>query len=842
MDNSNANELDLAGLRAALSNGGEGALAPSREKLETRKAEAVAFIHKNRTRQWDEEVVRKIDSEIVFLKEYFPAEAKEAIRLAEQGRKMDKLFHSAFLAGTHGDTAAYAKIVADFKQLEPDDAESARLKTKFDEGVKKGQTIKAAPPVRPIPAPDYDLNDENPYFLLNLAPSRHWTVAMDETGGDFSSKAVSGGSNAGRGKYVAVLVPEESGLKRLSGGDHAMENNDARTAELLTDLYASRPHCGILGVTLDDMAAVSEYAHVNYWYNLIERTIDLILRLVPLAEEGTTQFSFLVEGRAGTHSKGDAERMRGMAERALHSCLYRLAKADPEREASIRAGIKVEFKGATKNGDFLAYNGYADAIACAWAAKDRRRIPAKSLSDYGLRGKCLLSGGGQNLAEILDSVHQGVPLAPAVWSRALASVRADGPDSIAGIVLGEFGERVRIDAGLWRDYLDETLRHVDSHAINLRVLGAQIEWLARFMPENMALPPRLELLWLTVRLAHANHCGATEAQMKAVKIDMDRFRELVGSLYEEDAPLACWATLHLAVQATDAFDFALARKYVRDFLDIGLEKQAERGFFAKVCDILSRAPAKKVPEANPAVMGLRYYSQLLSSLGQHAAFEGDNTTAAGYFRQAIDGFSRLSETDVRDREIDQTRAYLATAAMDDPAVDDAALRQIMRDYLGDDPATAAAQLAASADPGLKYHNHVLLRYVVSGRAPREVADAYLARRGKWAHGDDGHPWELIEFYRALLVDDPAAKADLLRHAYDNARHGGPTLWVIVCVILNALVPLDPAATDDFRRYLDEVKKALPALGEARLAALDGALASPAAPLDLARAVLPFNFR
>jgi hypothetical protein len=98
MDNSNAKELDLAGLRAALSNGGEGALSPSREKLETRKAEAVAFIHKNRTRQWDEEVVRKIDSEIVFLKEYFPAEAKEAMRLAEQGRKMDKLFHSAFLA------------------------------------------------------------------------------------------------------------------------------------------------------------------------------------------------------------------------------------------------------------------------------------------------------------------------------------------------------------------------------------------------------------------------------------------------------------------------------------------------------------------------------------------------------------------------------------------------------------------------------------------------------------------------------------------------------------------------------------------------------------------------
>ena len=839
MDNNE--KLDLAGLQAALANGGETLPPPAADVIDPEREAALDFIRKNRVFQWDEDVKRKIQTRLDFLAAKFSADADAARKLASDGLRIGELCDEAWKAGAAGDKARFAELGRELDALSPSRWERERFDSKNKDGAKKRKAIIAnRNAVVSIPGPDYDLKGENPHFLFNLKSASRWMVLMDETGKFFTSDAVSGGPDSGR--YVAVLIPEGSNLRRLDGGDHAKDAPDARTAKLLTDLYASRPYCGILGVTLDDMAVVSEYAHVNYWYNLIERTVDIILRLVPLAEEGTTQFSFLVEGRAGVHSKADTERMRGMAERALHACLYRLAKADPEREASIRAEIKVEFKDSTKNEDFRAYNGYADAIACAWAAKDHKRVIAKSLADHGLRGTCLLSGSGQNLADILDNVHQGIPLAPTVWSRALASIRTDGPDSVAGIVLGEFGERVSVDADLWRDYLNETLRHVDSHAINLRVLGAQIEWLTRFMPENMVLPPRLELLWLTIRLAHANHCGATEPQMKAVKIDMGRFRQLVGSLYEEDAPLACWATLHLAVQATDAFDFPLARKYVRDFLEIGLKKQEQRGFFAKVRDILSGAPAKKSPKANPAVMGLRYYSQLLSSLGQHAAFEGDNTTAAEYFRQAIEGFSRLSEADVRDKEIDQTRAYLATAAMDDPDGDDHALSRIMRDYLGDTPATAATQLAVSTDPEVKYHHHILLRYILSGCAPKKVANAYLARRAKWAHCDDGHPWELIYFYRALLVNDPAEKADLLRRAYDNARFGGPTLWVIACVILNALVPLNPSSAEDFQRFLAEIKKALPALGEARLAALEAAAKTPVPPLDLAKAVLPFNFR
>ena len=72
--------------------------------------------------------------------------------------------------------------------------------------------------------------------------------------------------------------------------------------------------------------------------------------------------------------------------------------------------------------------------------------------------------------------------------------------------------------------------------------------------------------------------------------------------------------------------------------------------------------------------------------------------------------------------------------------------------------------------------------------------------------------------------------------------GGPTLWVIGCVVLNALSDFDPSARNTLRRYLGEIRREIPSLGAKRLAALERAATSPVPPMDLARAVLPFNFR
>lgn len=839
MNTEEKTELDIAGLQNVIIGNMDAKPVPVEdESAELKKniQRAMGYIMEKRAWNGDENVTRMIDGHMEFLKGNSPDDYEKALKILAAGKKIISIQNKVWKAGLVGDESRLAKLRDELNQLKPTKNEKSRFEKKYQVAKAKHDS-EAEAHVVDIPAPDYNPAKGNPHFLKNLRPSRRWTVVMDETGNGFASGDISGREGSDRGKFVAVIIPAESDLKRLSGGDHAMESNEARRAEILTDLYGSRPYCGILGVTLDGMAKVSEYAHVDYWYNLVERTIDIVLRLLPIEGEGTSEISFLLEKRGAFNDKLS----NSMAERALHTCLYKLAKADPGRERLIKATMRVEAKNETKNKDFIAYNGYVDAIACVWHSSDRRKATVRSLSEYGLRGTCLLSGNSQNIPELIDAATTNSPLRPDVWADLVVSAKKDGRDSLQHVLLEKFGERVRSDVGLWTEYLEETRRHLDSHAVDLHGLGTRIEWLSSFMPDNACLPPRLELLWLTVKLAHANHCGATEDQMRFVKIDMDRFRGLIRDLYEEDAPLACKATLHLAVQATDSFEFDKARSYLLDFLNAGIEKQAESGFISKIKAIITGGrSANSFPAANPAVTGLRYYSQLLSSLGQCEAFEGNATAAANYFIKAIDGFSRLSED--RDGDIDQTTAYLVTSMMDSAKTPDDMLLSGMEKYLGGSLADVIPVLAASDDSAVKYHHHILLRYLASGRAPKSAVESYLACRDDWAHSVNGHPWELIEFYRGLLVASPAGKRDLFARAFDIAKSGGPTLWVIAAVILNGLIPFDPSKKGLYPVILADIKKALPALGSERIAVLESAVSAPQPPLEFACKVLPFNFR
>ena len=139
-----------------------------------------------------------------------------------------------------------------------------------------------------------------------------------------------------------------------------------------------------------------------------------------------------------------------------------------------------------------------------------------------------------------------------------------------------------------------------------------------------------------------------------------------------------------------------------------------------------------------------------------------------------------------------------------------------------------------------------LRRLVELPADHPARAAYLAEKPRWSQPAVGHPWELIEFYRALLLPAGPERNARLESAYDLAlAEGGPTLQVIAAVIQGAA--FYDGGDVDRESYGDLVARcaeALPALGEARLAALRGQPdpATRLAPLDLARAVLPFNFR
>ena len=295
------------------------------------------------------------------------------------------------------------------------------------------------------------------------------------------------------------------------------------------------------------------------------------------------------------------------------------------------------------------------------------------------------------------------------------------------------------------------------------------------------------------------------------------FVELCERLKDEDAPLTCFAALHLAVEKTDSYEFDVARSILKPW-------ERER----------------------IAVPGLRYHAQVLSSLGQHAAFLGDNIKALEYFRKAMDEFKLLSADWQHD--FDQTCAYAVIAAMDVGASE---LNDLMATYLyggewSEDTMVDIAQRLSSVgedEPGSKYVHAILLRYIVTLSPDNPVRSAYVANSSKWNWSEDGHPWELIAFYRALLLPkgDPA-RVDWLRKGYNLCANCGPTLRAIAAVILGALLYDGDAKRDEYMAKVEEVLSLLPNLGAARASALLAHANKPIPPLDLAKVVLPFNFR
>ncbi|MBS7286307.1 MAG: hypothetical protein KIH06_03505, partial [Kiritimatiellae bacterium] len=286
---------------------------------------------------------------------------------------------------------------------------------------------------------------------------------------------------------------------------------------------------------------------------------------------------------------------------------------------------------------------------------------------------------------------------------------------------------------------------------------------------------------------------------------------------DEDAPLVCFAALHLAVELTDAYRFEDARSLLQ-----GWEKEPV------------------------SVPGLRYHAQVLSSLGQHAAFLGENEKALEYFDRAMGEFSCLSSDWQRD--FDHTCAYAVIAAMDctSPHFD-----RLMSMYLyGGEWSVATmvdmAQQFASVgedEPDSKYAHAILLRYLVTLPDDNPIRSAYVAKAGEWKWSTDGHPWELIAFNRAMLLSvDAPERVEWLKKGYELSLQGGPTLQVIASVIGAALLASGGISADEYLDKVEAVATKLPSVGEDRLAVLRGQVNAPIPVLELAKKILPFNFR
>ena len=633
----------------------------------------------------------------------------------------------------------------------------------------------------------------HPNSILNLKPAHKWIIVADETGVQFGKNAFTSPQQVGR--YVLVLIPDYAKIPPLPLGWHAVDESVYSIVNAADSLKESG--CGIIGISVRGLYQTNG----NLWYSCIETLLDITLRLMPI--EGPTEIELNVERRGAAD-----ESSTGLLQKMLDDAQYHLSLVSPEKAKSIRLSGKIIAK------DKNPYNGYADLVAFSWGCgKDVRQV----LSQYGWLGPCLIAedpGVIRVFHRCLELIHVGGELSVEDWNVLVTSRQASAVGSLIGALLRAYGEEARQDAARWRKYLDYVLAHLDSKAIRMSLLMPQISWLKEHEPDSENLLPRARLLWLTAQLATSNHRGGTTFG----SVDYAKeFKELSEQLKDEDAPLVCFAALHLAVEKTDSYEFEAARGMLQPWEN------------------------EKI-----AVPGLRYHAQVLSSLGQHAAFLGDNNKALDYFERAMCEFSRLSADWQRD--FDQTCAYAVITAMDAASPE---LERLMAMYLyggewnDETMIDMAHQFAAVGEdePDSKYAHAILLRYLVTLPADNPIRSTYLADAAKWKWSEDGHPWELIAFYRALLLPDgDSVRNDWLKRGYELCLGGGPTLQAIAAVIGAARLCHDGFGKEEYLQKVDEVESLLPNIGADRIATLRSQVESSLPPIELADKVLPFNFR
>ena len=631
----------------------------------------------------------------------------------------------------------------------------------------------------------------HPNDIYRLQPSEHWELFIDESGKDEDFVTGKGGIIAGVLNDKSNSLPPQPPLHAAT--DVSVEAIAAGDA--LLDCLIHHPNAGVLAVP------VRAYHSVSGWGSAVSSLIDLVLRLLPLREDGKkSKITVYIEAREPYSKDENFVFLRD-------ACRFSLAQDFPARAEKISLEIRKMSKKSP-------YNAYPDLVANTCFAKGEFAV--ERLKRTGWQRTCYLNFQSGEIGKVLDCFHSGARLPAALWDALLSEAGSKENHSIVDALLDRFGEEARLALTVWRGYLDNVIAILNSKAIDLRLLERQIDWLQRFQPEGVRMPLRLQLGWLTAKLAAKNHRGGVlNADEKA------KFDELIDRLFEEDAPLTCWATLNVAVAMTNVFDFASALEFVERYL-------------AKV--------------GIPAVVGKLYYAQLLSTQGQHLAFLGRNVEAVSCFKSAISMFGTLSEGRVINDESNQTRAYLLTAAMDEPVFPDDELRAVVGQYIAGNAnasieqlESVAQRLAKSTAKADKYRHHLLLRYILSGSADDRLRAAYCACAADWKI-EYGHPWEMIEFYRAMLCEEKEQRVFHLKRALELAAGGDLTLQVIATVILGALLAegaADPAA---YTAKVDSVVAQLPVLGADRNAALREQGTNPQPGLRLAAKVLPFNFR
>lgn len=654
--------------------------------------------------------------------------------------------------------------------------------------------------------------------IWNLPPAESYSVYIDETNILQNIKDVASS------QFVGVVFDSNEHAEDL-GVKHGTNENPKTLHDKLKNLL-TQP-IGILGISFEDSRG-----NVR-WLSSVYRTAEIICNLLLQRNPLCKKISFFVEEcsqvealrspqKPGSNATNfnpinpkenqralnqQAEIFRGTYAELLKK---RAPKIAPDSVLEISFEIISKKLCSTPQSQKIRLV-YADVIANIWGGETKENL--RDSPEWKGLATCFFDKKSTLLLERTILKEYG-EITPADWSNCLLSLE----HSYENFLLSKLSEHIRKHPQQWNDYMEFTSEYLNSKAIRMELLEKQVKWLSDNKPNGVELPKTLQFMLLRAQIAECNHKG------KVLPKDLEcEFNEAAKILKRENVRLVAETRLHIATSYTNVFRFKDAKSCLQKL--------------------------KTIPSI---ALGLQLQGRIYSALGQCEAFLGNLKEAIKLFDEAIRLFKSLSDTESATGDIDQTLSYKVIARMDSCSGklnDRNRLQAEIAEYLGctyDTLPKIARCLATHRNKELmakeKYHHHVLLRYLASGHAPENILTAYKSACKQWNHGEDFHPWELIEFYRAVLFDD----LKRFDRAEKICNENGITLKVIKLAIIGVSDP------DRFKvriaqdaGLMSALQKILPGPASAAISkwhTLKNPNPSKEERLKFFSSALPFNFR
>lgn len=567
----------------------------------------------------------------------------------------------------------------------------------------------------------------HPQSLRALKPAHMWDVYIDEAGSDFSLAAEELKETDTRlGRIVAFALPAGHSLAPLAQRTHGTDLTHAEIEDLLKTITSIE--CGVLGATLKkDLRSYS-------WISAVHQLTRWLLLMLPV--EGAARVNVHIEKRA--------QYVDSTTLKALQDTL----------EDELKLLLPTRFSGLQLNLEFMdkdhPYNGYVDAIANCWGSNDP--IKRKLLARTAWRGTCLLQTTDlERVENLYRSISSGADVSASDWFELCAASTQEPEHSLFHDMLEQLGEQANATPQLWQNYMQEVRQRLASKRFTSSSLRAALAWLNMYQGHEQLLPAIMNLQLSSLELAAGNHEGLTHLEHAS------KVLALVKQLEDEDAVEACQAVLRVVVRATHHYDFTNFVPLVQRWLDYPV-----------------------------AVPGMLNHAKLYSTLGQLYAFQGLQTQAVQAFDLAIEHFEKLSDRGSANKDIQQTLIYKAVAAMD--AQHEDATEQVLALVAQSTTQPGQGGIARLARSGSlhRFTHYLLLRLLVSQPHLIEERHTYLAQEAEWKN-DLGHPWMLINAYRAWLLQanqQTTLAAEYMQDAVDGCfeSDGEMLNWMGHCLL------------------------------------------------------------